>query len=251
MALLLERVRNLVWDFDGVKYSYDDIPGVYALCDRISAENAVEVISGLDFETALLLGQQSYAKHGDSIGEFLEWARAKGLDPEDVRMGLFRGYHSRLKNHLERHHPHVMARDEGLVAAFEAAAAHIQHGIATHSCIDNWARPFLDKAGLLKFFNQGALVGLDHVDFVTKSTSARMVQECLSRLGADPKESGFVEDSLTNLGRAKDIDPHLVTIYVHQGKPLESLPPYVDHQTENNRTLMRELVAAKGLVLEA
>jgi phosphoglycolate phosphatase-like HAD superfamily hydrolase len=250
MSDILARIRNIAWDFDGVKYSYHAISGLYDMCDRVCAENAMGVIKDINFETALDLGHRSYRDHGDSVGAFIELARERGLDVDAVRMELFKGYHIRLRNRLEQTHPHVMAPDQRLIQAFGAAAGDVQHGIATHSCIESWARPYLRRMEILEFFNEAALVGLDHVDFTTKAVSPRMVQECLTRMNADPRESVFVDDSLKNLERAKDIG-HLKTVYAHQGKPLETLPSYVDYQTENNLTLMQELVAAKGLVLAA
>lgn len=247
MTNLEKRIENLVWDFDGVHWDYAQCPGTGALCNDIAASIALKVLPGLRYKEAIALSEKSYREHSNCIGEYTEWAKDRGLDHVAVRQEIYTRYHAALFNTLVTRHPQVFQPDQKRIHAFQANSKHINHALGTHSCVTELARPMLNRLGLKPFFHDAALVDLSNVDFVAKSQGVDLVKLALLRLKAAPEKSGFVEDTLANLERAKEIDSRLTTIYINNGNPLKRLPSYVDIQAENPTSLMRSIALAKGL----
>jgi phosphoglycolate phosphatase-like HAD superfamily hydrolase len=238
MSQLLGKIRALTWDIDGVKYAYDQFPGLFEMMDQSCARVACRMLPGLDHETSVELSRRSYNEYGDCIGAYAEWARARGIEVDSFKRDLFRDYHAETWARMREVYPEQLRPDAATVRAFRNSRNILQHGAATHSSIEAFTRPLLEHKRVLRFFNESAMIGMDEVNFTRKSQDIAAVLLSAQRMGADLKETGFPEDTADNLKCAKETDSGLTTIYVHHGSPLESLPSYIDAQVRDARELV-------------
>lgn len=164
----LRGLEAIVWDYDGVHYDYATFPPL-SIFDDVRTRAALRILPSLSETEARLIGEEGYNRYGDAVHGYTLWAAANGLDVATIRESIFKGYHSDLFNHLVQDYPQHIIRDAEAVLAFQRTASHVQHGIATHSSIEHWAKPFLKRQDLLQFFNEAALIGLDDVGYARKT----------------------------------------------------------------------------------
>lgn len=246
MTQALQNVKAIVWDYDGVHYDYATFPPL-KFFDDIRTRTALRILPVLGEELARRLGEEGYALYGDAVHGYILWARDNGHDVPVIREKIFNGYHSDLFNHVVRSFPDNITRDAETVHAFSRCTPAVQHGLATHSSIEHWARPFLKRQDLLQFFNEKALIGLDDVNYARKTESTDALLRALAPLGVAPHQAAFAEDTLDNLRHAHANLPGLTTIFIHYGKPLETLPPFVTLQAHSPKTVMQALACAHNL----
>jgi len=240
MTQALHNVKAIIWDYDGVHYDYATFPPLH-IFDDIRSVAAQRVLPSLTLEEARRIGEEGYKLYGDTVHNYVLWAKANGHDAEEVRHRIFKNYHRDLFNHIVNDYPENITRDAATVAAFRQCAPLVQHGLATHSCIENWARPYLVRQDLLQFFNEKALVGLDDADYDRKDQSTTGIIRSLEPLRVAPHHAAFAEDTLDNLKYAHANLPGLTTIFIHHGRPLETLPPFVTLQAHSPKTVMQEV----------
>lgn len=238
----LKPTQAVIWDIDGVKYNYRASPHVnfYQLCDDAVLKAAKPLLPSLTDQQILFLAQESYRLYRDCYGAFMPFATQSGLPAESFRKHLFQDYHTILFSTLAKDHPGYFDHARHVIPLFHNAP-HIKHGALSHSSIEQWGIKVLDAIGVLPYFDKNALLGMDQYDFMRKSDTVEPLLQILKLLQAQPGEACFVEDSLKNLERAKDI-PGLSTIYIHYGYPLDELPPYVDAQFHDPAAFMTALI---------
>lgn len=243
----LRTVHAVIWDIDGVKYSYKASPHVnfYALCDNAVLEAAKPLLPSLSDAHILFLAQESYRLYRDCYGAFMPFAAQSGLPAESFRRHLFQDYHTILFTKLATDYPDYFDHARHVIPLFQQSP-HIKHGALSHSSIEHWGAKVLDAIGVLPYFEKNAMLGMDDYDFVRKSDSVEPLHMILKRLDASADQACFVEDSVKNLERAKDLDG-LHTIYIHYGYPLESLPSYIDAQFHDPADFMTHLIAQTKL----
>jgi FMN phosphatase YigB (HAD superfamily) len=246
MTQALLNVKAIVWDYDGVYYDYATFPPL-KIFDDVRTIAARKILPVLSEEEARRIGEEGYELYGDAVHNYMLWAQANGHDAEDVRAKIFKGYHRDLFNHLVQAYPQNITRDAEAVEAFRRCANEVQHGLATHSCIEFWARPYLARQDFLQFFNEKALIGLDDVGYARKTESALAIIRALEPLNVPPHKAAFAEDTLDNLKYAHANLPGLTTIFIHYGKPLKTLPPYVTMQAHDPKSVMKAIALTRGL----
>ena len=109
----------------------------------------------------------------------------------------------------------------------DSLRGHVEHGILTQSCLANWAQPGLVRQRRLDYF--GVFVGFAEGGFVTKSRSTRPLETVMKLMNARPEETVFIEDSLCNLKKAKELDDRILTVHICHDQQCE-IPDYVDIQ---------------------
>ncbi len=243
MTKPLGSMRAISWDIDGVHYPYDGFPGLFSLMDRACADVACRLLPELDHETSVRLSKISYRKYGECLGGYLDWVEEQGL-PLDLavfKKDLFHEYHREAWVRMLEAYPAQMAPEPKTIAAFKRASSFLMHGAATHSSIEAFTLPLLTQKELLPYFNRQAMVGMDEVEFRRKSSDIASVLLSVERMGRELGEAAFPEDTTGNLERAKETDSRITTVYVHHGKPLESVPSFIDHQVRNPRELVTRI----------
>jgi len=237
------KIRSVIWDFDGVFYDYHQLDPhiIKRSFDTCAAEAATKLLPKIDPTRAFNIASVGYKTHGGSYLGFEDIAVEHGYDREDFRRKIFEEFHIHTLKSFAQDYPHIMQSDTDLIQAFEKSA-HLRHGVATHSCRDRWLIPIMTEKKILPYFRPAALIGRLQVDMADKALEATAIISAMHALQTTPKENVFVEDTLRNLERARlDIGPDLTTAYVHYGRPLPDLPPYVDAQFETPAHLLRHL----------
>lgn len=236
MAKKFRDVKGFVFDFDGVFYAYKFIPGdLNSLCDTIMAKAATALLKshGLTLTLAKRLAHQGYEDHGDAITGLCSWAQENEVEPESFKADLFAEYHKNLQTALLKLSPHIFENRRDLQSAFKLSQGLVKNGIATHSCATHIAHPFLASMGIRQYFEDAAVIGLANGDYTLKHTGPRLIELACDAMGLHPDDIAFVEDTPRNLKTFKDKYPSAVTIYIHHGRPLDTLPDYINVQFYN------------------
>jgi beta-phosphoglucomutase-like phosphatase (HAD superfamily) len=239
----LKNIKAVVWDIDGVVYEnkYLNMPNVPNIFETCAVEVARRLIPSLDLQEAFVIASQGYEKYGGSHLGFGDHARKAGLDPNIFLRNIHAEFHRETFKRLSTDHPAFLTYNQDLVAAF-TLVSHLRHGVATHSCRDHWTEPLLRSIGIRPFFQDNAIFGRADVNFADKAIDPVSVSKSMQALGAQPQETAFFEDTPKNLKRAKEvIGGSLVTVFVHGGRPMDVLPPYIDLQVEKARDALLAL----------
>lgn len=232
---------SVIWDIGNVLYPYSRVTEeYYVLCHDAHVGVALEVFPMLSREEALYLVDECYNSFHDCYGAFIPVMIHFGLDLEETRLRLFKKHYAVLYELLVKHCPGIFDDTTELVDAFRQISGNVRHGILSQCCMESFGIPALEKLGILDFFEAKAVLGLDQVGFVKKAESTKPLRVAMELLGADPEHTYFVEDTLSNLERASEIEG-LRCIYMHHGKPLGALPSYVSNQFGEPTDFLRSL----------
>lgn len=185
---------------------------------------------------------RSFLLCGMSCGGFSDIAPDYGYAPKELMEALHSTTGRRWFEIVTRDYPDHFSNCPDTISLFSLLSDQMRHGCLTHSCSENWAAPVLKRLGYARFFE--TVMGPTHYDFESKQLSTRPLKIALEKLGAEPHEAFFVEDSLRNLEKAKDLSSRLLTVLVHHGHPPDVLPPYVDLAIENPKVLLAALLEA-------
>lgn len=191
----------IVWDLDGCLYNYHTLPdyGFYRLCDEANARAAQEVFPDMPYEKALELSAQSFKEYHDCMGAFVNSDYAKDRDPLQVRETLFKRYHAILFDMLVDKHPDFFDHTATTAEAFERmSGGPFSHAILSHSCMQNWGIPILQRIGILHHFEPHLLFGMDDYGFQRKFESAAPMQRVIEASGFTADRIIFAEDSVRN-----------------------------------------------------
>jgi len=226
----MNETTNIIWDVGNVLYPFSGVSEkYYVLCNDAHVDLALEIFPMLSTEEAQYLVDECYNTYHDCYGAFIPVIIHYGLDLEETRLRLFKKHYAKLFELLIIHCPDVFGDTTDLVGAFREISGWAKHGILSQCCMESFGIPALEKLGILPFFDPQAILGLDQVGFVKKAESTKPLRIALELMDADPEQTCFVEDTLSNLERASEIKG-LRCIYINQGKPLDELPPYVANQ---------------------
>ncbi len=219
-----------VHDFDGVHYDYADHPDIYDFLGDVKAHVLKNLIPEIPLTFAEMkdIGKASYRETGDGLRYFLPLAADHGYDEAEFRAQVHIDYHRVGCEWALEQCPYLFEPCESTNAGFDALQGKVRHAILTQSCVDNWARPILQHMNRLQFFEQDKLIGFAECGFVTKADSTAPLEMAIKLMNADPRRVAFIEDSLLNLKKAKELSPDILTVYCHHKKPLADVPSYVD-----------------------
>jgi FMN phosphatase YigB (HAD superfamily) len=241
----MNNTTNIIWDIGNVLYPYSRVTEeYYSLCHDAHVELALEFFPVLSTEEAQYLVDECYKTFHDCYGAFIPVIIHFGLDLEETRLRLFQKHYAMLYELLTKYCPDIFGDTTELVDAFRGINGRVKHGIVTQCCMESFGKPVLDKLGILPFFEPKAMLGLDQVGFVKKAESTKPLRAALDLMDADPEHTCFVEDTLSNLERASEIKG-LRCIYIHQGKPLDTLPSFVSYQFRDPADFLRSF-ACRG-----
>lgn len=232
----LFNLKSVVWDFDGVFYSYDHLPdrGFYRLCDEASAAAANELF-GIEQEEATKMAKEGYAEYNDGLTIFAKHAQKEsaGVDLEEVKLKFHRLLHAHLLKIVKHSYATILTRNHSTIDAFDQSTMRdIRHGIVTHGALNEWCIPVINNMGLLPYFQQQAILGYEDFGFNNKKLGTQGLELCMQRLNTlDPRNIAFVEDTLEHLKVAKNRFPALLTVWVNPNlgtQKNDNAPPYVD-----------------------
>ena len=113
------------------------------------------------------------------------------------------GYHKRLFVEVMDNHYNVMYPSESLSAKFKTVSAHVDNLILSNASAEHWIMPILRFREQDKFIKKGNVLGIDDFGFEPKGMSDKGITVALNKLGYQPSEVLFVEDTLKNLKVAK------------------------------------------------
>ncbi len=241
----LNRISGIAYDWDGVFYAYDTIPNIQDVWAHAAASTIQGLIPNISFNDAKQIHINGYNQHGDVVTGATEFAQNIGYDAFKFSTSLLRGIHREILKKLACVAPQIFIPDDKEIEAFQICKNLVKNGIASHSCSTEWLAPFLHAKALTEFIEPNAIFGLEDGGFVLKHNNPKLVEMCFNALATPQRERAFIEDTARNLKTAKEIDPSLVTIFIHHGRPLQNLPSYIDFQFPNVKTFKNALYTAK------
>lgn len=230
-----------IWDLDNTLYP-DTHPDGFCFADhylRAFADMARATFPTLSDEDILHYREIGYTHLGASFLGFDEVARDHGYDFEAIHDALHEQVNLLWFERIIQSHPDRIRPCPDTVSLFESLSSHLRHGCLTHSSIKNWGRPVLERLDIVQFF--GPILGMPDYDFMSKHLSTRGLEKILDLMDADPPEAFFVEDTIRNLEKVKDLDSRLLTVLVHHGRPPDRLPSCVDIAVESPKILLSAL----------
>jgi len=237
----MKNKTNIIWDIGNVLFPYSRLTEeYYSLCHDAHVEIASEIFPVLSMEETQYLVDECYKTFHDCYGAFVPVIIHYGLDLEETRLRMFKKHYAVLYELLMKHCSDIFGDTTDLVEAFRGSCGHVKHGILSQCCMETFGIPVLDKLGILPFFEPNAILGLDQVGFVKKAESSKPLRVVLELMGADPENTCFVEDTLSNLESASKIKG-LRCIYINHGKPLDTLPSFVSEQFREPTDFLRSL----------
>jgi FMN phosphatase YigB (HAD superfamily) len=191
-------IKTIIWDLDNTLYKFTE-DQVWAW-HHAAVNNALKSIQDLSREEALLLADKGWREHRNS-SHFFE--NDYGLCPRETHINVIKNL------------------DESIVIpCLETpnliSSTNYRHVILTYATRD-WALRVLNHAGLLHLFDDGDIMGAENYDFEDKAYSPRGIQTALDKIGGNPQDTLFVEDTLPNLVTAKT-HTGICTAYLHHGR---------------------------------
>lgn len=226
-------VRLLAFDQDGTLYKYNApmVSGWHRTQGQVISDLSRGTISP---DEGLIMARDSY---NELKNPWLLAARRLFIDPK-----LF---HDAF---------HVLADDAHIEPLPELKDAFTRAGEAglTSAVISHSHRCFIDRVldnrlGIGTFIAPQHRISLEQVGFMEKHVDRAMFDEVGTRTGIAAEHTLVVEDTLHNLPIPKTMGS--VTAYIHWGKPLATMPAYVDAQFETPVIAMNAITHAKRLAL--
>ena len=245
--------RKVAHDYDGVHYDYAAMGDVYAFLGQVKLSLAEmlfpDLLAELGAAKIIEIGKASYHRTGDGLYDFVEMVHAR--DPDRNREELQREVHV-LYNQINMRRtlsdfPDVFSECAATNASLSRIGGHLHHGLATQSCLENWAVPGLKRQNRFHHFDPDALIGFAEGGFQTKSMSTEPLRRLLDKMKAQPEEVIFLEDSLENLRMAKTLDARILTVHICHDTPSAVLPDFVDIQVPKLHTFLHQVESVCGI----
>lgn len=214
----------LIFDLDGTLYPYPSFKKmeIYEFYGQATTRAAQEIfkIYGLNFPWTSAEAQnmaiQGYSMHGKSVLAFYEEALRQGIeDALQLMDDLDAAYHIQVLEEINRRGIEYFYKNKELYEALHSLKEDVRYGVLTMSCPDRWVPSALSAIGIQGFFQE--IIGSRHVGHISKKAESWPIEMALDRLGVQPSQAVFLEDSLANLTTAKEAYPDLLTVHVHHG----------------------------------
>ena len=206
--------KVIVWDLDNTLYR--ETPEFHDLLDKITAEAAIHDLHvPLDFETAKQMVTESYRTYRDGGEIFIQ---KYGISPKD----MFDAYHKRKEDNLMPITPYA-----GLLDRIEKLKCP-QYILSTssHDACD----AILQKIGLKEFF-AGKFYSVEEFDYYKKNESPDVYIKFCQKIGIQPEDCLFIDDSYSNLEFAKKAG--MSTVRICHGKQNNKATEYIDYAVDN------------------
>ena len=199
--------KAIIWDLDNTLYRIT--PELADILDETMAIALVDDLGvPLDVDEAKALVKESFARHRDGGQIFYEKYNVNPVD-------LFFSYHNRKP--VEKIEP-----IEGLVERIEKLP--VEQYIFTYSS-NATATKILRHIGLYPFF-KGKYHTVEDYHFSKKNDNVEVYLEVCEKIGRDPKDCIFVDDSYSNLEFAKKAGMTTVRIFYNHNSSKDK--EYID-----------------------
>lgn len=221
ISVAAKDVGGIIWDLDNTLYRLDD--AIKQAFNIAIARVAVDAGVPLSLKDATARARSSYEEYGFS-GQF--FINEYGLDRKQLHID----YHGYIDEKL--------IEDTSLEAVL-FSKIRVPMTIVTHGSRD-WARRVLRHLGLIDFFPDTHIFGLEDYDFQHKHASDMPFIRACDLMGCKTEETLVVEDTIVNL----EI-PHrlgMLTAYITHGRKAK-LPDYVSLVFPNTLALITYLTA--------
>ena len=211
----------LIWDLDDTLYNKTE--EFADILDTTMAKALVEDLKlPIDFETAKKKVTESYRIYRDG-GEI--FYREYGVNPRD----LFKAYH--LRKPVEKIVPY-----ENLIEKIEKVPA--EQYIFTAS--DRYAsEKILKHLGLYEFFKD-RYYSVEDFGVYKKNESSDVYKKYCAKIGVDPADCVFVDDSYSNLEFAKEIGMTTVRIYYRNNSAKDKT--YIDYAYKGVLSFLDDII---------
>ena len=203
----------IVLDIDGTLYDYAELQkaaGGRNLFNEAALTAARNVFPKNKFpdmtdKKILDLFARSFTQRNDCASAFMEYAAEKGLDADAIGERFSRQYHEQLWL-LASSNPDFFDHIRPTVEAIKSMSQKrpVEFAVLTHSHLDAWGNPFLERAGLSAFIPPENRFSTKDVGGKGKSESAAPVLHVMETLGYPAQRTILVEDKLSNKGPAWD-----------------------------------------------
>lgn len=226
------RRRVFIHDYDGVHYAYADFPDINKVLAEAKVLAAAALLPDLSADVAMQMGRDSFGLTGNGQGLFVAHAEKLGMDVDQFKRDFHLKLHEEAARIATQNHAHVFAQNDIINAHFETLRGYnVRHGLLTQSCLKHWATPFLTAMNRLHYFEEGARRGYAEMGYLTKAESTAPLAGIIEEMRAQFDEVVFIEDSLPNLEKAKELDDRIFTTFTCHAQPKDIVPDYVDLQT--------------------
>lgn len=198
---------NIIWDLDNTLYrmspeqheGYDDAMAI-ALIEDLGIK--------MDFETVKQMVKDSYKKYRDGGMVFY---KEHGID--DVE--LYNAYHDRLPIELIKPYDNLLP---------QLSVLKQEQYIFTHAP-HKAAKKTLEQIGLYEFFKD-KIYSIEDFDYLKKNETPNVYYFLCEKIGVDPKDCIFVDDSYSNLKYPKQIGMTTVRLFYRENPEEEH---YIDY----------------------
>lgn len=217
----------VLWDFDGVLYSYHTVDQAELKHNfwSANASGACELVPFLTFEEAYKIGGDGFLKYHDTLAGFLPYATEIGLGEVEFKQKLLQSQLRHSYKNITQNLPELIEPCAQTNELFTKLSAHLQHVMITHSHRDCWAIPVADHLGVREFFDE--ILGYEELEFQNKGKNAFAIEKGLQHLNAASHQAIFLEDQVRHLEVAKEAYPDIFTVLIEGAEPIEQ-PNYVD-----------------------
>lgn len=228
-------VKLEIFDFDGTLYDYLD--EFFEHADEVTAQTIYEMRPDLfsSVDEIKKIVAESFKQHGTGI-------KTISKENEISFHELYDAYHAKLDANMVQITPELRDALNSLHEHVVETRGILQRCILTHSTRD-WTYPALDRLEVLnEIFNLESGNVITAEDCRYPNPKGTLIQHfknrslvpylkaCLDHNTA-PHMARIFEDSPKNLIGAAQLG--MQTVFIHHGKPLDVLPPYIDYQIES------------------
>lgn len=204
-------IQTIIWDLDNTLYKFDDNQ-VEKWCEAVARSMLLRENIDILFEEAMALSLDGWKNYRNSNHHFIQ---KYGICPREAHLGMF------------THTQHELITPCTQTPSLLGSLSGKRHAIVTFATKD-WAKRVLDHTGLSGFFQTDMIIGAEDYEFESKEDSPLGIQTMLDKIGGNPLDTLFVEDTLQNLKPAK-IYTGILTAYLHHGRPVnDNDMDYVD-----------------------
>lgn len=199
--------KAIIWDLDNTLYRYT--PEFSDILDGVMAKVLIEDFGlSLSFDEAKKLVKESYKIYRDGGALFY---KEYGID----EMDFYYAYHENVPVELIKPYDGLLEKLQDL---------NLPQYIFTYST-RKLAEKILKQIGLFEFFKD-RIYSIEDFDNLKKNEAPNVYYWLCEKIGIDPKDCIFVDDSYSNLKYPKQIGMTTVRIFYNNNSSKDK--PYID-----------------------
>lgn len=219
--------KILIWDLDNTLYP--ETEEFKEMLDEAAATAAIEDLGvPLDFPTAKAKVTESYKKFRDG-GEI--FVREYGISPKD----MFEAYHKRKPINPIIPYENLLEKLEKL--------PYEQYIFSTSS--REVCEKILKHIGLYEFF-KGRFYSVEDFGVYKKNESCDVYKKVCEKIGANPEDCIFIDDSYSNLEFAKEAG--LTTVRIFYKDNSAKGMPFIDYACKGIYNFLENIMPAEAYI---